>query len=104
MFNKRLSSLVLLVLSSIFLYPVVFPYSDEGYINSSLEDVYDQGGGYSQEGEDYDPDYRHWRSEQMKQFDSDYDEWRKERRKKFSEDFNTWRSSRNQGSSSSTKK
>jgi len=65
-----------------------------------------QAAGFSQqgEGEEYDPDYRYWRREQMKQFDSDYDEWRKERRKKFSDDFNTWRSSRNQGSSSSTKK
>lgn len=43
---------------------------------------------------DYEPDYLHWREQQMQKFDRDYDEWRSERRQKFSSDFDTWRSNR----------
>jgi hypothetical protein len=59
-----------------------------------------EGGSWAGRGrddDDFDPDYRHWRGEQMKQLDSDYQEWRQERRKKFSEDFDKWRSSRSKG-------
>jgi hypothetical protein len=56
------------------------------------------------EEEDFDPDYRYWRSEQMRKFDTDYNEWRNERRKKFSEDFDKWRSSRATTSEGSQKK
>jgi len=57
-----------------------------------------EGGSWESRHErnddDYDPDYRHWRGEQLKKLDADYDEWRQERRKKFSEDFDKWRSTR----------
>ncbi|MGA0544104.1 hypothetical protein ACO2Q1_02390 [Brevundimonas sp. VNH65] len=43
---------------------------------------------------DYEPDYLHWREQQMSKFDRDYDDWRSERRQKFSSDFDTWRSTR----------
>lgn len=43
---------------------------------------------------DYEPDYLHWREQQMQKFDRDYDDWRSERRQKFSSDFDTWRTNR----------
>lgn len=43
---------------------------------------------------DFEPDYLHWREQQMSSFDKDYSDWRAERREKFSSDFDTWRQSR----------
>lgn len=43
---------------------------------------------------DFEPDYLHWREQQMSNFDRDYHDWRSERREKFSADFDNWRSSR----------
>ncbi len=51
-------------------------------------------GRFESDDDDHEPDYRHWRSDQMKKFDTDYSEWRNERRKKFSEDFDKWRAGR----------
>lgn len=46
---------------------------------------------------DFEPDYLHWREQQLKSFDDDYSTWRNERRQKFSSDFDTWRSNRPKG-------
>ncbi|WP_374274529.1 hypothetical protein [Brevundimonas sp.] len=46
---------------------------------------------------DFEPDYLHWREQQLKSFDDDYSTWRSERRQKFSSDFDNWRSSRPKG-------
>lgn len=46
---------------------------------------------------DFEPDYLHWRDQQLKSFDDDYSSWRTERREKFSSDFDNWRSSRPKG-------
>lgn len=51
-------------------------------------------GGQSHEHHDFEPDYLHWREQQLSNFDRDYSEWRTERRQKFSSDFDTWRRSR----------
>lgn len=51
-----------------------------------------QGGRPAQE--EFEPDYLHWREQQLSAFDNDYRSWRDERRQKFSTDFDTWRSSR----------
>ncbi|GAA0620911.1 hypothetical protein GCM10009422_15790 [Brevundimonas kwangchunensis] len=45
---------------------------------------------------DFEPDYLHWREQQLSGFDRDYHDWRSERREKFSADFDNWRSSRPQ--------
>lgn len=53
------------------------------------------GSGSSASGrEDYDPDYLHWRQQQLSRFDKDYDAWRNERRTQFSSDFDAWRAGR----------
>lgn len=51
-------------------------------------------GGQSHEHHDFEPDYLHWRRQQLEAFDKDYSEWRSERREKFSSDFDSWRKSR----------
>ena len=51
-------------------------------------------GGQSHEHHDFEPDYLHWRQQQLSAFDSDYSTWRNERREKFSSDFDSWRQSR----------
>lgn len=51
-------------------------------------------GGQSHEHHDFEPDYLHWREQQLSAFDKDYSEWRSERRQKFSSDFDSWRQSR----------
>ena len=51
-------------------------------------------GGQSHEHHDFEPDYLHWRRQQLEAFDKDYSEWRNERREKFSSDFDSWRQSR----------
>ncbi|WP_255984854.1 hypothetical protein, partial [Klebsiella pneumoniae] len=43
---------------------------------------------------DFEPDYLHWRDQQMAAYDRDYSQWRDEKRQKFSSDFEGWRSSR----------
>lgn len=43
---------------------------------------------------DFEPDYLHWRDQQLANFDRDYSEWRSERREKFSSDFDSWRQNR----------
>lgn len=50
-------------------------------------------GGQSQH-HDFEPDYLHWREQQLSAFDKDYSDWRNERRQKFSSEFDTWRQSR----------
>lgn len=60
-------------------------------------------GGPSQESRqqgshhDFEPDYLHWREQQMAKCDRDYAEWRNEKRQKFSSDFEGWRNSRGPG-------
>ena len=51
-------------------------------------------GGQSHEHHDFEPDYLHWRQQQLSAFDRDYTDWRNERREKFSSDFDSWRKSR----------
>ena len=74
-------------------------YSDHGYApgaqiwegSGSRSDYYGvQGGGRS----DFEPDYLHWRQQQLEAFDKDYSSWRDERRQKFSSDFDSWRQNR----------
>lgn len=47
-----------------------------------------------QQQHDFEPDYLHWREQQLSSFDRDYSDWRSERRQKFSSDFDTWRQNR----------
>ncbi|GAA0869121.1 hypothetical protein GCM10009116_09570 [Brevundimonas basaltis] len=51
-------------------------------------------GGQSHEHHDFEPDYLHWREQQLSAFDKDYADWRNERREKFSSDFDSWRKNR----------
>jgi hypothetical protein len=51
-------------------------------------------GGQTHEHHDFEPDYLHWRQQQLSVFDKDYGDWRNERREKFSSDFDSWRQSR----------
>ena len=51
-------------------------------------------GGQTHEHHDFEPDYLHWRQQQLSAFDKDYSDWRSERREKFSADFDSWRQSR----------
>lgn len=43
---------------------------------------------------DFEPDYVHWRNQQISKFDQDYTAWRSEKRQKFSSDFDNWRQKR----------
>lgn len=52
---------------------------------------------YRGDHHDFEPDYLHWREQQMSRFDRDYTDWRNEKRQKFSSDFEGWRSSRGPG-------
>ena len=51
-------------------------------------------GGQSHQHHDFEPDYLHWREQQLAAFDKDYTDWRSERRQKFSSDFDSWRQTR----------
>ena len=51
-------------------------------------------GGQTHEHHDFEPDYLHWRQQQLSAFDRDYSDWRNERREKFSSDFASWRQNR----------
>lgn len=46
---------------------------------------------------DFEPDYLHWREQQLSTLDKDYADWRNERREKFSADFDSWRQTRAHG-------
>lgn len=48
----------------------------------------------AQSQHDFEPDYLHWREQQLSSFDKDYSDWRSERRQKFSSDFDAWRQNR----------
>jgi len=79
--------------------PGYAPYSSHGYAPGAQ--IW-EGSGPGLKGEhrnnharhDFEPDYLHWREQQMSSFDRDYTDWRNERREKFSADFDNWRSSR----------
>lgn len=53
--------------------------------------------GQRRDGEgEFEPDYLHWREQQMRSLDNDYLSWRDERRERFASDFATWRSARDE--------
>ena len=72
------------------------PSTDHGYApGGQIWQGAGQGmGGQSHEHHDFEPDYLHWREQQLSAFDDDYRTWRNERREKFSSDFDSWRRSR----------
>ena len=71
-------------------------YASHGYApGSQIWEGSGRGmGGQSHQHHDFEPDYLHWREQQLSAFDKDYSDWRNERRQKFSSDFDTWRQSR----------
>ena len=71
-------------------------YASHGYApGSQIWEGSGRGmGGQTHEHHDFEPDYLHWREQQLSAFDKDYSDWRNERRQKFSSDFDTWRQSR----------
>lgn len=72
-------------------------YETGGYApGSQIWDEPARGYARGRGGHDHDhePDYLHWREQQMRGFDEDYAAWRNERRQKFSSDFDTWRRNR----------
>ena len=50
--------------------------------------------GWQGQDDQFDPDYHHWRKEQMGKLDEDYKAWQGERRQKFSDEFGKWRTER----------
>jgi hypothetical protein len=56
--------------------------------------TYGMAGGHDDHGGEFEPDYLHWREQQMRTLDDDYRQWRTERRERFASDFTTWRSAR----------
>lgn len=72
------------------------PYAAHGYApGAQIWQGSGQGmGGQSHEHHDFEPDYLHWREQQLSAFDKDYSDWRNERREKFSADFDSWRQTR----------
>lgn len=71
-------------------------YSDHGYApGGQIWEGSGRGmGGQSHEHHEFEPDYLHWRQQQLSAFDKDYSDWRNERRQKFSSDFDSWRQTR----------
>lgn len=74
-------------------------YSAQGYapgaeIWRGSDRNIDERGRTTQSQHDFEPDYLHWREQQLTSFDKDYHDWRSERRQKFSADFDSWRQSR----------
>jgi hypothetical protein len=71
-------------------------YSDHGYApgRQIWEGSGGSMGGQSHEHHEFEPDYLHWREQQLSAFDKDYTEWRNERRQRFSSDFDSWRQTR----------
>ena len=59
----------------------------QGYSGGWDQGGYGQGGSSGQHGgqheQDWDPDYRHWREQQVRKLDDDYRRWRSERAEKF---------------------
>lgn len=51
---------------------------------------------HPQAGHEFDPDYLHWREEQMRSHDRDYHEWRKAQRDSYDEDYRRFRHERRQ--------
>lgn len=59
--------------------------------------IWDQSGDRSaRPAHEFEPDYLHWRDQQIAGFDRDYHAWRSEKRQKFSSDFDSWRRTRPQ--------
>lgn len=71
-------------------------FNDQGYTPgaSIWRDKDPDHGRSTHSHHDFEPDYLHWREQQMSNFDRDYHDWRSERREKFSTDFTSWRDSR----------
>lgn len=75
------------------------PYPEHAYAPGSqiwgaAGSATDTGRGWSSHSPEFEPDYLHWRSEQIAKFDNDYRAWRDEKRQKFSLDFHNWRQTR----------
>lgn len=76
--------------------------SDYGRFSAPGSEIWDGPGkdvarhNHHASRHDFEPDYLHWREQQVSNFDRDYHDWRSERREKFSADFDNWRSSRPQ--------
>jgi hypothetical protein len=51
---------------------------------------------HPQAGHEFDPDYMHWREEQMRGHDRDYHEWRRTQRDSYDEDYRRFRHERRQ--------
>jgi hypothetical protein len=49
---------------------------------------------HPQAGHEFDPDYLHWREEQMRSHDRDYHEWRRNQRQAYDEDYRRFRTER----------
>lgn len=49
---------------------------------------------HPQAGREFDPDYLHWREEQMRGHDRDYHEWRRNQRQAYDEDYRRFRAER----------
>ncbi len=64
------------------------------------QQAYGQHGMYEPQ-EDFDPDYKSWRHEQMRTLDDDYRAYRKDRQTKFSDEFDKFRKNRDRSSSTS---
>lgn len=71
-------------------------YSQQGYApGGQIWEGSGRGmGGQTHEHHDFEPDYLHWRQQQLSTLDKDYMDWRNERRQKFSSDFDSWRQTR----------
>lgn len=71
-------------------------YPSHGYAPGSQ--IWEGSGsgmaGQTHEHHDFEPDYLHWRQQQLSAFDDDYRSWRDARRQKFSSDFSSWRQNR----------
>lgn len=53
-----------------------------------------QSSSHQPQHSEFEPDYLHWRNQQLTSFDNDYRSWRDEKRQKFSSEFDSWRSGR----------
>jgi hypothetical protein len=49
---------------------------------------------HPQAGHEFDPDYLHWREEQMRSHDRDYHEWRRNQRQAYDDDYRRFRTER----------
>lgn len=50
--------------------------------------------GHAQADEEFEPEYRRWREEQLRALDEDYRAWRQDRYRQFADEFSQWRSRR----------